>query len=438
MSYLDFYSTAEHPVRLTEERGENRLGVPSFIASAVATALVSPECRAFGWTWAKVFEHEGKPEAGKPFGYDTLSEFVHKKSATPDSGATRTLTPCLGWVMERMLEIACYVPNMSLESTRLINFDKRRYIFNLISNIVPAADDIDLIDTLDQYLPPTSFAFQLISSDLSTRRMDLRAIRDVAANEHDQSDLKSPKLFRSLIADEQRKNRRDQRRRTEIEKQLRDHQKSRPLSVREAPSQPDLREAARSGRDAGRSKGARGMLLRTIRPLSMAISSNFSEKPEPRVIKPEELPATMSIAPGTRASQKLSLGGAVVQTRSEVDKEFVFTVRTEEGQECWFQCVDARDAAGWVSLLTSISTSAKPRGVKRDDKPKETHEPVKVVKAADPGICFWMSLTVVFGVKLDVILDREGREVPWVVDKLINDIERRGMCCSYNVYARFG
>ena len=92
-----------------------------------------------------------------------------------------------------------------------------------------------------------------------------------------------PRLFRSLIADEQRKNRRDQRRRTEIEKQIRDHQKSRPSGIREAPSQPDLREAARSGRDAKSARGARGMFLRTIRPLSIAIRSNpFGEKPEPQ------------------------------------------------------------------------------------------------------------------------------------------------------------
>jgi hypothetical protein len=33
---------------------------------------------------------------------------------------------------------------------------------------------------------------------------------------------------------------------------------------------------------------------------------------------------------------------------------------------------------------------------------------------------------VVFGVSLDVLLEREGREIPWVVDKLLEDIERRG------------
>jgi GTPase-activating protein BEM2 len=33
----------------------------------------------------------------------------------------------------------------------------------------------------------------------------------------------------------------------------------------------------------------------------------------------------------------------------------------------------------------------------------------------------------VFAVKLDVLLEREGREIPWVVDKLIDDLERRGL-----------
>ena len=413
MSYLDFYSNSEQSAILSEERSEQRLSVPSFIASAVASALVSPESRAFGGAWARVLEAED--EMGKT-GCDTLTEFVYRKSAAPEPGVARTLTPCLGWIIERMLEIACYVPNMSLESTRLINFDKRRYIFNLISNIVPSSDDFDLLDNLlDSPLSQKSFADQLICSDLLNSKMDLKAIRDVALSEWIQSEHKYPKLFRTLIADEQRKNRRDQRRRMEIEKQLRDNQKSRPLGIREAPSQPDLREAARSGRDT-RSKGAKGMFLRTIRPLSIAISSNpFGEKAEARVVKAEELPKTMSIPPGTRASQKLSLGGALVVNRVAYEKEHVFSIRTEEGQECWLQSVDAQDMSGWVSLLTSVAATAKSRGNKQNDKSKEA-ESSKVVKPPEP----------VFGVKLEVLCEREGRDVPWVIEKLIDDVERRG------------
>ena len=83
MSYLDFYAT-EPSVRLTEEHSEDRLSVPSFIASAVATALVSPESRAFTRAWTTVFEGEDRPESGKLQGYDSLAEFVYRKSV--DSG----------------------------------------------------------------------------------------------------------------------------------------------------------------------------------------------------------------------------------------------------------------------------------------------------------------------------------------------------------------
>jgi GTPase-activating protein BEM2 len=383
MSYLDFYATDQTVVRLTEERAENRLGVPSFIASAVATALVSPESRVFTRAWARVFEEDDQSDYVKSQGYDNLAEFVHRKSTGSETGVSRTLTPCLGWIMERMLEIACYVPNMSLESTRLINFDKRRYIFNLISNIVPASDDLDFMEPFDQPLPLQSFALQLISSDLLTRRLDLKAIREVASIEWGHSEHKPPRLFRSLIADEQRKNRRDQRRRAEIEKQIRDHQKARPLAIREAPSQPDLREAARSGRDAKSARGARGMFLRTIRPLSIAISSNpFGEKPEPRIVKVEELPRTISIPPGTRASQKLPLHGALILTRIAYEKEHVFTVRTEEGHECWLQGVDARDTLGWVQLLSAVAGVPTQRG---NNRSRDTPLHVRPVKAADPG-----------------------------------------------------
>jgi len=381
MSYLDFYSS-EQTVRLTEERVENRLGVPSFVASAVATALVSPESRAFGAAWSRAFEIDN-PEGGKGQTFDTLAEFVHRKSVSPDPGVTRTLTPCLGWIMERMLEIACYVPNMSLESTRLINFDKRRYIFNLISNIVPAPDTFDFLDPTDQSIPPNSFALQLIASDLLVRRMDLRAIREVATFEWGQSEHKTPRLFRTLVADEQRKNRRDQRRRAEIDKLIRDHQKARPLGIREAPSQPDLREAARTGQEPKSIRGAKGMFLRTIRPLSLAISSHpfGGEKQEPRVVSVAELPKSLSVPPGTRPAQKLPLCGALILTRMAYEKECVFSVRTEDGQECWLQGEDPRDTFGWVQLLTSIAASAS----QKDHNRQQRELPPEPQKAPEPG-----------------------------------------------------
>jgi hypothetical protein len=273
---------------------------------------------------------------------------------------------------------------MSLESTRLINFDKRRYIFNLISNIVPAPDDLDLFEAIHQPLSSDSFAFQLIFSDLLSRQSDLKAVREAANNEWGLIENRAPRLFRSLITDEQRKNRRDQRRRAEIEKQLRDHQKSRPLGIREAPSQPDLREAARSGRDAKSARGARGMFLRTIRPLSIAISSHpFGDKVEPRVVKVEELPKTMSIPPGTRAAQKLPLGGALILSRISYEKEYVFTIRTEEGHECWFQATDAKDTNAWVQVLSSIAATTPSRG--HTQAKEHAPEASKTLRHADAG-----------------------------------------------------
>ena len=126
------------------------------------------------------------------------------------------------------------------------------------------------------------------------------------------------------------------------------------------------------------------MFLRTIRPLSIAISSNtFGEKPEPRIVKVEELPKTMSIPPGTRASQKLPLGGALILSRVAYEKEHVFTVRTEDGHECWLQGLDAGDVSAWVQLLSAVAASAPQRGYNRmKDLPPE---PVKAIKAPVPG-----------------------------------------------------
>jgi RhoGAP domain len=172
------------------------------------------------------------------------------------------------------------------------------------------------------------------------------------------------------------------------------------------------------------------MLLRTIRPLSIAISSNpFGEKSEAKIVKAEELPKMMSIPPGTRASQKLSLAGALIISRSAYEKEFVFSVRTEEGQECWLQSVNAQEMSAWINLLVAVAAEAKSR--KRDEKAKE--EALKMVKTPDPGMSSGDHIDVVFGVKLDVLVQREGRDVPWVIEKLLDEIERRGMSISANL-----
>ena len=52
------------------------------------------------------------------------------------SNKSKNLCPCPGWFISRLLEISQFVPNMSITNSKLINFDKRRFVNNIISNIL--------------------------------------------------------------------------------------------------------------------------------------------------------------------------------------------------------------------------------------------------------------------------------------------------------------
>src|SRR5438034_7873772 len=51
-----------------------------------------------------------------------------------------SFAPSVFWLFERMLEIVCFVPNMQVDNNRLINFDKRRFAYNLIDNITSVSN----------------------------------------------------------------------------------------------------------------------------------------------------------------------------------------------------------------------------------------------------------------------------------------------------------
>jgi hypothetical protein len=79
----------------------------------------------------------------------------------------------------------------------------------------------------------------------------------------------------------------------------------------------------------------------------------------------------------------LPLGGALILSRISYEKEYVFTIRTEEGHECWFQATDAKDTNAWVQVLSSIAATAPSRG--NAQAKEHAPEASKTLKHADPG-----------------------------------------------------
>jgi hypothetical protein len=94
--------------------------ITSFVTSAIVAALISPESRLFVHTWQQIATSRGLQSV------DSLAQLISK--AKPVENLSEGCSASLGWVLERLVEIVCVVPNVfESNGLELVNFDKRRY-----------------------------------------------------------------------------------------------------------------------------------------------------------------------------------------------------------------------------------------------------------------------------------------------------------------------
>ncbi|GMM50889.1 GTPase-activating protein [Starmerella bacillaris] len=114
--------------------GDKRQHVPSFLERAIGAAILRPESRAYAAQWLSAGQEISKyfaPEDPTSLPGNARTVFV---PSIPTEKCD-PVVPCVGWMIERLLEITCCAPNISTDDPNLINYDKRRYSYNLIQNI---------------------------------------------------------------------------------------------------------------------------------------------------------------------------------------------------------------------------------------------------------------------------------------------------------------
>ncbi|SMN21685.1 similar to Saccharomyces cerevisiae YER155C BEM2 Rho GTPase activating protein (RhoGAP) involved in the control of cytoskeleton organization and cellular morphogenesis [Maudiozyma saulgeensis] len=119
--------------------------IPSFIETAISNAIISPESRFFEQSWKNGHALLCRDQDPSHQSFNSISNILegiddkHMKSFIEIDNVFDScipaLAPCPGWLICRLLEISQFVPNMSISNTRLINFDKRRFVHNIIANI---------------------------------------------------------------------------------------------------------------------------------------------------------------------------------------------------------------------------------------------------------------------------------------------------------------
>lgn len=387
--------------------------VPAFLEMALSAAILRPESRGFANSWLTASK-----EISRQFG-GTFSNSVNSlDSMIPDispsllkkTNAEKAYTPCVGWLMERMLEIVCFIPNMSLENTRLVNFDKRRYIYNFVVNISDMKRYIDGLESL--YVGGMDIAAvytftkrisYLINPAKGLYHLDRRVSRDAASRELKEfpKSTAKAKVFLNCLHSEMEKTKRDARQRESIDRHAKELKKA-SSKLKQPSAAPGVSGSMTSSeRRSGKSRF--GGFLKAVRPISMAFSSSFTP-PTEKTLHPDDLPDFSSVG-DTRfklvASMNL-VNASVAPLRSNREQS-VFKIYSEGLQDLVLQAPSDASASEWIQTIRLAQKHAA------------------MLAVMSP------TSTKVFGVPVGIVCEREGLPFPHVVDVLLSEIEARGL-----------
>jgi hypothetical protein len=401
MSHLELFPADSTADQWTTGISTN---VPAFLESCIISAVLRPESRMFANCWMQtakdVCKLSGRALPNKYTSFEFFVPVFDPKQLTFE-GSDKPLTPCVGWMIERMLEIVCYVPNMSVENSSLINFDKRRYVYNLISNITEMkGDDFEEERLGSQVQSICKRLAYIINPEQSLYIIERKALKDALnkeLKEYPKSAAKN-RVFTSYVTMEIDKIKRDSRQRDFIERQNKELKKS--TAKLRSGSSVSLSGTLQSGTKGPRSRF--GGLLKAVRPLSMAFSGGFMPTSD-RTIALSDLPEISSISEGRcKLQSSINLADCDIMVYPNHKASGVFKIILQDGSELVLQAPSEADTEDWVRVASFAKKYAQ------------------AVKAGPPS-------TKVFGVPIQVLCEREGRPIPRIVETLLHEIESRGL-----------
>lgn len=388
--------------------------IPSFLEAAVAAAIIRPESRGFANSWI-----QASKELCKQFGGTFTGEITTVDSIVPDvpasilnrgsNGKPNLLTPCIGWLFERMFEVVCYIPNMAVENSKLINFDKRRYTYNLISSVLDVRPFLQTLDSKFQTSlgeTPASLDFlnriaYLVNPVKGLYHLDRRVAREAASREVKEYPRSSSKnrVFAIYVNAEIDKVKRDTRQKEALERQAKELKKANS-KINKATGHLESSASSVSDRKTGKSRF--GGFFKAVRPISMAFSGSFTP-PAEKTIHPDDLPLI-----GQMGDARFKQMGSIKLIESDITHiksvrdRTIFKI-TNKGTEHWFQAPTEMEAEEWVRSLDLSRKYANLLAVMSPTSSK------------------------VFGVPISIVCDREHSLIPRVVEKLLSEIEERGL-----------
>jgi hypothetical protein len=374
--------------------------VPSFVGSAISAALVRPESRMFSYAW----QMAARQACGTVSQCESLEQVIPE--FIDEVVSTDPLTTSVGWMLERLLEIVCHVPNMVVENNRLINFDKRRYVYNFINNF-----------TNPQQKRGATSRRPYLFSLKTAETFDIRVLREAASKENALTRHGKLKIFWKLVQREQEKTRRDAKQRESMERQHKHQMRAEQMRA-EHRRQPTVGRVETTDKKSGKRLGVNS-IFKAVRPISMAFTSGWTPPQNSlRIIPPSELPSFKGLEHGRKPVVTLDLRivASVSCPRKTRDKG-LWKVTPGSGTSFLFQATSEKELDEWLKAVVAIRGVAVSEGADSID----LLTVASTNRAPQP----------VFGVSLGELCKRDNVKVPLVVEGLLSEIEMRGISTSH-------
>jgi hypothetical protein len=452
--------------------GKSTSRVPGFVEYAIASALVSPEVRIFTKAWNDVAMQHGHAnldtlenllnqiQKTQPIVSRILSPTLSSSGSSGSSSPTapaktqQLVVPSLGWIFERIMELCFHIPDTFDKRDNMINFDKRRCVYQFLQLIMNVQVDLD-----EQQVEAEGISMSfLLSPNFSNDNW--KGLKELAVRENKKTAmgssasgslvLRGPSsksyvsrntVFNKLVAEQMEKLKRDFKERDRIDKEW--------LSLQHKLQKKQLEQARlveKQDRKAGMSKSQTQLQL--SQPQQQHQQHGHSVMPRINSFLRGLRPQSMMASPTQhhldssqhfstiKASTVINLIHSTTSVASTYTKrEFVFRIVTEEGGQYLFQAMNREDMFDWMQ---HVNNSAREGAAKRqsvlaaesldnegNSNQQRRHSAVILGGGGSPHRNQPASRTSVYGVTLDSLM-RDG-EVPLVVDKCIREIERRGL-----------
>ncbi|KAG2184658.1 hypothetical protein INT43_000571 [Umbelopsis isabellina] len=453
--------------KVDENTGHGKV-IPGFVEYSILSALVSPPVRLFVKSWSKVSEKNGYASL------DTLESIVDAsilkfkkfKSATKLS----TSRPCvigLSWIIRIMLQ-ACddNIPHMRTSSPH-VRVEQVRYCYNFVrfissmqdlvlqDNTIRTSESADFTEKLGESLAPRMMDF-LVSPQTTYPAIAWKEMREFA-NRENASFLKhmsshpsrlgstvthsshtgtnAPKsiVFSKLIARQQEKSKSDMKDRERIDKEWRENQQKLHKKQQEQAKSMEKREKKllkhqhSASRHHHQSPSHLPWINSFLRGLKLTHTNTENQDSLTNV---EGFPTPFPTE-NMKASNVINLINSTSSVASTyVKRDSVFRIVTEEGGQYLFQAMNDSDMHDWIR---SINGAAK-EGAARRLTVLVAEAESKLRSGAAEAMNFLDDRHIkkgkdargsVYGADISELMP--SGHIPLVVEKCIEEIERRGL-----------